>query len=182
MKCFVKVFVGVLTVLISVETVFAQIERGDKEFSIAASYMSMKYEDAEEAWWTANLAVRLGFLVTNNIEIEPEILFSKYKEEDAGFVLSGNLAYNFSPIGPEGNAVPFVLGGFGYSNTLIFVHNVASSSWDDEKWTVLNLGGGFKGFMSKPVALRVEYRFQKFSGDWDYTYHNIFLGISAFLK
>jgi opacity protein-like surface antigen len=56
------------------------------------------------------------------------------------------------------------------------------SGAEDETWTSLSLGGGIKFFMSKGAAIRWEYRFQKFSGEWDYTYHNMFLGVSAFLK
>jgi len=181
MKCFLKLFVGVLTILISVETVFAQTERGDKELSITASFIAKKSEHADEFWTAFNIPIRLGFLVTKNIEIEPEILFSKYKEEDAGFILSGNLAYNFNLTSQEGKVVPFVFGGLGFSNTKIFIPNIASFGREDENWTVLNLGGGLKIFMSKPVAFRLEYRFQNFFGDRDITYHNIFLGISVFL-
>jgi opacity protein-like surface antigen len=182
MKCFLKVFIGVLTTLISVETAFAQTERGDKELSIAASFMARKIEHDDQFWTAFNIPIRLGFLVTQNIEVEPEILFSKYEEEDAGFILSGNLAYNFNPTSPESKSVPFVLGGLGFSNTImLFAPNAAWVGDKDENWTVLNLGGGIKMFMSKPVALRLEYRFQKFLGDSDITYHNIFLGVSVFL-
>lgn len=157
----------------------AQIQRGDKELSIAASFMESRFEAGGENWWAANLATRLGFLVTEHIEIEPEILFSKFRKEDAGFVLSGNLSYNFSPINPEGKTVPFVFGGLGLSNTIMFLSNVTWPSFEDKTRTVLNLGGGLKIFLSRPSALRLEYRFQKFSGEgWDYTYHHILFGIS----
>jgi len=151
MKCFLKLFVGVLTILISVETVFAQTERGDKELSITASFIAKKSEHADEFWTAFNIPIRLGFLVTKNIEIEPEILFSKYKEEDAGFILSGNLAYNFNLTSQEGKVVPFVFGGLGFSNTKIFIPNIASFGREDENWTVLNLGGGSRYLCQSPL-------------------------------
>jgi len=182
MKSFLRVLIGLLTVLMAVETVFAQTEKGDKELSIAASFMSRKEEGESEAWTAFNIPVRLGFFVTKNVEVEPEILLTKYEEEDAGYVLSGNLAYNITLSDPESKTMPFFLGGFGFSNTIIYLPNFAWPGSEDETWTVVNLGGGIKFFMAKQAALRFEYRFQQFSGDWDFTYHNIFLGVSAFFE
>lgn len=181
MKYYLKAFTGALAVLIALETAFAQTEEGDREFSIAASFMSRKIEDADEAWTVFNIPIRLGFLITQNIEIEPEVLFSKYKEEDAGYILSANLAYNFDPTDHGENLVPFVFAGFGYSNTIIYLHDFPWVGSDNDNWTVLNLGGGLKIFVAEPVAVRMEYRFQNFSGDTDYTYHNVFIGLSVFL-
>lgn len=181
MKSFLKVFAGVLTLLILAETVFAQPEKWDKELSIAASFMARKSEYSSEFWTAFNIPIRLGLLVTKDFEIEPEILFSKYEGGHVGFVFSGNLAYNINPTSHEGRVVPFVFGGLGYSNATILLPNIAYGG-GDENWTVLNLGGGLKIFMSKPVALRLEYRFQNFFGYRDIMYHNIFFGISVFFK
>jgi hypothetical protein len=181
MKWVFRVLIALLVVLISATAVFAQTEKGDKELSIAASFMSRKYEHGE-AWTVINIPIRLGIFVTKNVAIEPEILFAKYEEQDAGFILSCNLAYNFTLSDPESRTVPFLFSGFGFSNTIVHLPDFAMSGAEDETWTPLNLGGGVKFFLSKSAALRWEYRFQKFMGDWDYTYHNIFLGVSAFLK
>jgi len=181
MKCALRVLIALLVVLISVPVVFSQTEKGDKELSIAASFMSRKYEDGA-AWTVINVPIRLGILVTKNFEIEPEILFAKYEEQDAGFILSCNLAYNFSLPDPESRTVPYLFSGIGFSNTIVHLPNCAMSGAEDETWTPLNLGGGVKFFLSNSAALRWEYRFQKFMGEWDYTYHNIFLGVSAFFK
>lgn len=180
MKRLSRVFVGVLTIVISVGTVSAQTEKGDKEFSIAASFSSWKPEDANETWWAANLATRLGFFATGKIEIEPEIILSKWKDEDPGFVFSGNLAYNLSPIASGSKTVPFVLGGLGFSNTTVVLGNITWPSFEDKGWIVLNLGSGLKIFLPKPVAIRLGYRFQKLFGDRDYSKHYILLGISIF--
>lgn len=182
MKCLLKVFVGVLIILVAVQVASAQIEKGDKELSIAASFMSVKSEH-DDADFIVNIPIRLGFFATPNVEVEPEFLFTKWEEEDVGFVLSGNVAYNYVMSDPESKTVPFLFAGFGYSNALIYLPNFVWPSWGDESWTVMNVGGGFKFFMAKQAALRCEYRFQKFFGeDSDFTYHNIFLGVSAFPK
>ncbi len=162
------------------QLLFAQTEKGDKELSIAASIVSRKFEGADEAWYAINLAASIGFFVTDGFEIEPEVLLSKYKEEDVGIVLSGNFAYNINTL--NGNMVPFILGGAGYANTSIFLPKVVYGGFEDDNWTVINGGAGIKIFMSRPIALRLEYRFQKFLGDRDITNHNIFFGISVFLE
>jgi opacity protein-like surface antigen len=182
MRSLLIIFAVALFIILSVDTVFAQTENGDIELSGAASFMSRKFEDAEEAWWVINLATRLGIFVTRTIEIEPEIMFSKYKEEDLGYALSGNLVFNISSRSPDNDIVPFFLGGFGVSNTIQFLPNILWFGSEDNTWTILNLGAGFKLFISKQVALRLEYRFQNYFEEENITYHNIFFGISAFFK
>ena len=172
---------SLIIIIILHQEVYPQTQRGDKELSIVASFISIKYEKADEAWTAVNIPIRFGFFVTKNIEIEPELLFSKYEDEDAGFILSGNLAYNFTP-SSEGIVVPFVFAGLGFSNTTILLPNIAFEGRENKNWTVFNLGGGLKTFLAKSFALRLEYRFQNLFGDTDISYHNILLGISAFLK
>jgi hypothetical protein len=173
--------VGIVFILGSFEPALTQIRPGEREFSLAASYSSRKFENDDESWTALNIAARAGFFMNRHVEIEPEILFSKYKEQDAGFILSGNIAYNFKSRGAEKTTIPFIMGGLGYANTLLFLPNIASSGAEDENWTVINAGGGVKLLISDPVAVRIEYRFQKFSGDEDATYHNVYIGFSMFL-
>ena len=181
MKNILKVILVILFVLISGESVLSQIESGDKELSISASFMSRKSENADEAWTSFIVPVRVGFFVTQNLEIEPEILFSKFKDSDAGYIISGNLAYNFNPSDKQSKVVPFVFAGFGISNTIAFFPNVAWVGDEDEIRTLINAGGGLKIFLSKPIALRLEYRFQNFMNNENIVYHNMLIGISAFL-
>jgi len=170
-----------LLVIIPAESVLSQIESGDKELSVSASFMSRKAENADEAWTSFIVAIRMGFFVTPNIEIEPEILFSDYKESDAGYIISGNLAYNFNPIDDQKKTVPFIFAGFGFSNTLAYLPNIAYIGQEDGSRTLINAGGGFKTFLASSVSLRIEYRYQNFMNDQNVVYHNVLLGISAFL-
>lgn len=182
MRSFIKMFVSILIVFFAVETIFAQIEKGKIEFSTAASFMSRKYEYSEEAWTSINVPIRLGYFITKNIEIEPELFFTKYKEEDVGFMAIGNVAFNFIPSGENGKAIPFLLGGFGYGNSGTFLPNFLMPGSEDKTWTVLNIGAGVKMFVADPVALRFEYKLQKLMGDTDATYHFVLTGISLFFE
>lgn len=183
MKLLKKAFVVGLIVLIPAGIAFAQVDQGDKELGVAASWATIKEKGASDSYWGYHLALRLGYFLTQNIEIEPEVIFAKFKNVDAGYILSANLAYHFNP---ASKTVFFVLGGVGISNTVILwpIPNVIIlGGVEDESWMVFNGGAGFKAFMSKTWALRVEYRFQYFSGDlFDMTNHYIMVGISGFFK
>ncbi len=181
MKCILRFLIGIVTVLLPLATALAQTKRGDLEFSLAASFTASKAENTNEYWTALNVPVRLGFLVTNAIEIEPELLLSKFKEVDAGYVLSCNLAYNFGQMNSASQTIQFLFAGLGFSNTIQALPNIAFYGRVSDNWTVLNLGGGLKMFMPKPVALRLEYRFQNYFGDDSVTNHYLLLGVSVFL-
>lgn len=183
MKLLKKVFVVGLIVLIPAGIALAQVNKGDKELGVAASWATTKEKGASDSLWGYHLALRLGYFLTQNFEIEPEIIFAKFKDLDAGYILSANLAYHFNPASKN---VFFVLGGIGISNTFIILP-LPNVLWfggiEDESWMVFNGGAGIKAFMSKTWALRVEYRFQYFSGDlFDLTNHYLMVGISGFFK
>lgn len=181
MKSLKKMFVVVLILLIPAGFVLAQTDKGDKEFSITASFMAMKPEDGDTTSGL-HLAGRVGYFFTKNLEIEPEVVIGKFEEVDMGYVLSLNLAYNFTD---SSKTVPFVLGGAGICNTfwLFPIPNIVLGGFEGETFTVLNAGAGVKVFLSKTVALRAEYRFQYlFDSDGYITYHYALIGISAFLK
>lgn len=198
MRFLKKVFVVMLMVLIPAGTILAQTEKGDKELSFAASISHTKINEeyngykSSDSFWSIRLAGRLGFFVTKNVEIEPEITICKigqelFGEEDTkmGYILSCNLAYNFTS---KKKTVPFVLAGFGISNSLPFYHNVVFWGLEDTTFKIINAGAGLKLFSSKNFAFRVEYRLQHYFGGGDesdgttYTYHYGLVGISVFLK
>jgi len=138
MKYILKLSLVILIVLSSAETSFSQIKKGDKELSVAASFSSRKFEDQDESWHSINIPVRVAIMINRNLAIEPELSFSKYKEEDPGFILAGNLAYNFTPTDPQNKLVPFIFAGFGYANTYLALSNLAGQGVEDENWTVIN--------------------------------------------
>jgi len=174
------VITGAMTLFTSA-TVRAQFEKGDIELSFSSSFQKVKREHVEEVAWNLDLSCRIGYFVTDKLEIEPEFLFALYKDEDAGIVFSANIDYNFDPLGEEKKAVPFVLAGVGAANTFPLVSDLAAPGMD-ETVRLINLGAGFKVFMPKPISMRIEYRFQKYPSEVDYTYHQLLMGISVFLE
>ena len=185
MKFLQKVFLIVFVVLIITETGFANTEKGNWEFSAAASFMSMKIQDYDESFTSFRLAGRVGYFLTKNFEIEPEIILGKVDEgflgeERLGYILSLNLAYNFTS---SGKMAPFLLAGGGISNTFPFFPDVVVWGIEDETWILINAGCGVKVFLSKSVALRMEYRFQYYFGSEgveDFTCHFGLFGVSVF--
>jgi opacity protein-like surface antigen len=80
------------------------------------------------------------------------------------YILDGNVSYNFVS---SAKGVPFLLIGYGVANTVPFF-NVPSTRFDF-RIGVLDLGGGLKVFFKEDVALRIEYRYQRFSGEGETT-------------
>lgn len=173
--------------------------KGDIEFSTAASLdidrvkMKVDWIDYEEeealTITTLSIPVRVGYFLTDNIEIEPEIThtYMKYSYEDYSgstttSLLLANVAFNFNT---PSQVMPFVLGGFG----LMTERTSYDGESESESEFVWNVGGGIKWFAANRVALRVEYRFIHFPLTTvelyykiteSHTNHRIFAGISIF--
>lgn len=161
--------------------------------SFAAAFMGVKGDDGDMSY-AFNISGRMGYLVTRAFEFEPEIIFSTYEDEDPGIVVAANVLYNIFL--PEADHItPFLLAGLGWSNSapLFNQTNFGDAGRD---YTLLNLGLGMRFFLSSSSALRLEYRFQRFSteeerwyfdgyaGGYDpsVSYHNVLFGMALFLK
>ncbi len=190
MRLLKKMFVVVLMLSIPAWTSLAQVDKGDKELSAAASFESCRWSDSDysESFTSFRLAGRLGYFFTKNVEIEPEITIGKISEDifddenKMAYILSCNLAYNFTP---DSKSVPFVLAGFGLANTIPYLHDVVIWGSEDETLTIINAGMGIKLFIGKNVAVRLEYRFQHYFGGediGDYNFHFGLVGFSVFLN
>jgi len=190
----ISVFAAILTAALSVQSAFCQTERGDIELSIAASFMSTTGPGIGGT--QLHVPIRLGFFVTSDLEIELETLFSKYEEEDVGYIVSGNLVGHFALTDEQEDLVPmlFASGGYGFTNTALILPNIVF--WGDPgdgNSRILNLGAGWKMFMpSQSVALRLEYRYYRFFSHGRYyrffshgrnwvNHHLVLLGFSLFL-
>ncbi len=174
------------------------VEKGKFEFSIA-TYLNIdriktKYDGEEFDPYTIttlSVPVRLGYFLTNNIELEPEIVhtYVKYSEEDYSYsqtssLLLANVAYNFKT---ASKVMPFVIGGAGLARVSYDETGEEGESHSSFAW---NAGGGIKWFATNSVALRIEYRFMHFAFKEDidtiykitegHTYHRIFFGFSVF--
>ncbi|MCK5056152.1 MAG: outer membrane beta-barrel protein [Candidatus Aminicenantes bacterium] len=179
MKILQKMLMVVLMLIIPVSTILAQADKGDKEFSTAASFMVIKPEGGE-LFSGFHLAGRFGYFLSKNIEIEPEVAIGKFEDADVGYVLSCNLNYNLTA---GGKTVPFFLAGGGVCNTAWFVVPNLAIAGGEDTYMLLNAGLGVKVFLSETAAFRAEYRFQHIFAEYGYiTYHYGLIGFSFFLK
>jgi len=176
----------------------ATVEKGKVEFSIAA-YLSIdraksKYDGVEGEPYTIttlSIPTRLGYFLTRNIELEPEIIHTSMKVSYAGesysqtsSLLLANVAFNFQT---ASKVMPFVIGGAGLARTSASATGEETVSSSSFAW---NAGAGIKWFVANSAALRIEYRFihYSFTEEVDtiatitegHTYHRIFFGVAVF--
>ena len=185
MKKHIRVLSIILFAIISVKVLFAQPIKGKKfEFSTSASMWVIKDEYGEDEI-VINLPIRLGYYVFKGLEIEPEIFYSIHDAEDDGFLILVNLSYNFTL---AEKVIGFVLGGGGFGNSSQYFTVV-----NDEGIIIsaINFGIGLKLLVGNSAAIRIEYRYTKYSGEvWraipmmyyriDRKVSNIYVGISIF--
>lgn len=148
-------------IVLTATTVHAQPREGKtRELSLSGSYQNYSSGNSSGSSGAFFISPRLGFFVLEGLELEPEILLLLSSGSVPAYLLNGNISYNFIS---AGKSVPFVLLGYGIANT-VPLFNVPFLSTDFGVG-VLNAGAGVKIFLKENIALRVEYRYQKFSGE-----------------
>ncbi len=148
-----------------VTSLFAQPREGrNKELSLSGSYQNYSSGNSSGSSGAFLISPRLGFFVVRGLELEPEALLMVSSGSDAVYMLNGNISYNFIS---AGKGVPFLLLGYGIANTFPFFNVPFTRT--DFMVGVLNIGGGVKVFIRDDIALRIEYRFQRFSGQGETT-------------
>ncbi len=183
----IAIFVS-LAVLLGATAAQGQIRLHKKfELGTAFSFQSMHQEGWDSTWW--NFPFRLGYFLTNWLEVEPEVILSKTDYYDDypnewSYLANLDVLAHFSV---SGRVLPFVLAGAGFGNGVPARGFVIGSS--EQRATVLNFGAGLKVFVVSFGAIRVEYRFTRFSVTYP-SYpeaettkggmHQIFLGVSVF--
>ena len=140
------------------------------ELSLSGSFQSYSMSGSSSSSTAILLSPRIGFLVVQGLEIEPELSILLPSAGDAAYVLNGNICYNFDL---TGKARPFVLAGYGISNA-VPVFNIPMFQTSKSTLGVLNIGLGMKVFITPDVALRCEYRFQEFTGEESFGYGDIY--------
>ncbi|MHA1228743.1 MAG: outer membrane beta-barrel protein, partial [Candidatus Hodarchaeales archaeon] len=130
--------------------------KGSWEFSSAASVVISKITLGNNSSSVTTLAIplRLGYFLSEKIEVEPEVLYSHLFQKnssstEASFMM--NFVYNlrlFSPL------TFFILGGNGLIVSSANIENIRESHKD----LAFNGGSGLRLFVSKTAALRIEYR------------------------
>ncbi len=182
MKKILCVFIFCFLTFFFVGGTFAQAVKGKRfELSTSASMWNVKYE-GEETETVFNLPIRIGFFIYKGLEIEPELFLTIPEDtEYTGYLIFGNLAYNFRA---ANRLRIFVLGGAGFGNSAQTFSYV--SDWQ-MNITAFNFGAGVKYMVGDSAAFRIEYRFTKYHGENGYwwgelnrTDNNIFIGFSVF--
>jgi Outer membrane protein beta-barrel domain len=150
-----------LIVVLTATTLHAQPREGrNTELSLSGSYQNYSSGSSSGSSGAFLISPRVGFFVFEGLELEPEILLLLSSGSVPVYLLNGNISYNFIS---AGKGVPFVLLGYGIANT-VPIFNVPFLNTDFGVG-VLNAGAGVKIFLKENIALRIEYRYQKFSGE-----------------
>jgi hypothetical protein len=181
----------------------SQTERGNWELSLAgnAGSVSLSYERTGtgtnyssdgEAQSYFGLDVRVGVYIAEGLSIEPEIYLLAVEKVQPAFNIGGNASYTFSI--PESPVKPFLIAGYGIGNGIPMMQRLMRRSSGDFEIPVLRAGGGVKVFLSRQIALKVEYRYERFfheetssyyssssTMNTTWNYHNILFGLSVFL-
>jgi opacity protein-like surface antigen len=171
----------IMAVFLMAAGAFAQSAQEKRvEFSTSASFTTYKYEHSSESTTLLNVPLRLGFFVWKGLEFEPEVEFTIPDDtEDTGVIFRGNISYNFRA---SKKTFPFILAGGGVGNAVKMLTWAADTN---ETVTVLNFGAGIKQLVGESAAIRLEYRFSRYSwsSDWASSYridHEFLAGVSLF--
>lgn len=185
----------------------SQTQPGSWELSVAGNFGSIstssEYTVAGqtnsqegEAQSYLGLDLRVGWFALEGLSIEPEIYILAIEQEPPTFNLGANLAYTFTI--PSSPVKPYITAGYGIGNGIPIMQRLMGRTSDKLDIPVLRVGGGVKLFLSKQVALKLEYRYERYSYEtsatysfYPYTYsynakevwnhHTVLFGISVFL-
>ncbi len=154
------------------------------ELGTSVSYYNLKFDDDTETLDYLNIPVRFGWYVMGGLEIEPEfqLFIPMQTGSEMAYFVQGHLLYNFSL---AGKIVPFIGGGAGIGNGLPF-YGIIEGGTDSKSFAFIGMAG-VKFMIGKAAALRMEYRFNRFS--WEITgvvakewgnLHQVLAGVSVF--
>jgi hypothetical protein len=154
------------------------------ELGTSVAYYNLKFDSDTESLDYLNIPVRFGWYVMKGLEIEPEVqvFIPMQTGSEIAYFLQGHILYNFSL---PGKIVPFVGGGAGIGNGLP-VYGLVEGGSDTRSFAWIGMAGA-RFMVTKAVAIRMEYRFNRFS--WEITnvvlkewgnIHQVLAGVSVF--
>lgn len=158
--------IGLMIVtLVATVASFGQPREGsDLEMSLSGSYQHHATGSGSDGTGVFLVSPRIGYFVLKGLELEPEMVCLLSASNEPVYMLNGNISYNFIS---GKRVVPFVLAGYGLANTVPFLGVPFTRT--GFTINVLNAGGGLKVFVHDDVALRLEYRYQAFTGEGEGT-------------
>jgi opacity protein-like surface antigen len=162
------------------------------EYSSSGGGYSSNYSNGGDAQSYMGLDLRAGFFVVDGFSLEPEIYMLVVEKAKPAYNFGANASYTASI--PNSPVKPFVSVGYGIGNAVPLMQRIMGRSSDDMDIPVLRAGTGLKVFVSKQVALKVEYRYERYTSETESSYysyksttktttnmHNILIGFSIFL-
>ncbi len=155
-----SICLATIMVLVATTLVAQPREGRNVELSLSGSYQHYSSENFSEGSGALLLSPRVGIFLYEGLEFEPEMSMMFAEGSSPEYMLNGLLSYNFTSLG---KAVPFLLVGYGIANTTP-IFNVPLASYDFSVG-VVNVGLGVKAYVAENVALRIEYRYQHFTGE-----------------
>ncbi len=181
----------------------SQTGSGSWELSLSGNFgsMSTSYEYSSggtsrsgegEGQGYLGLDFRAGYFITDGFSLEPEIYMLAVEGVPPAFNIGANAAYTFTL--PESPVRPFVTAGFGTGNAIPIMQRLIDRSSGKLDIPVFRIGGGAKTFITKNIAVKVEYRYERYSHEDSYSgfgysstskivahHHNVLVGFSVFL-
>jgi hypothetical protein len=155
------------------------------ELGTSVSYYNLKFDNDGGSLQYLNIPVRFGWYVLGGLELEPEVQVFIPMGDSGGettYFFQGHVLYNFSL---AGKIVPFIGAGAGVGNGLP-VYGIIEGASDTNSFAYLGMAG-VKLMIGNSAAIRIEYRFNRFSWETSDTLEkewgnlsNILVGISVF--
>ena len=158
-----------------------QFKAGNVELGLSGCLGSMNTESTYNGRTTSQSCVYLALgampliYITDGLALEPEIGFFALSNYSPSIYIVGNIEY--SHMIENSKFAIFVRTGYGISNSLVLTYldkPLKSTSSDGLNISIVNLGAGFKYFISKNIALRGELniKFQKYSESYSSKYYS----------
>lgn len=141
------------------------------------------------------LALRASYFIFDFAGVETEAMWTAAEGAEASVSIAAN-AIAALPTSMLKEISPFVLVGYGVSNAIPFAQNLQPRLSQKLNIGFLNLGGGMRVFLTDNVALRLEYRYQRYVYNYDLppvggepvhakrieTLNNVYVGTAFFLN
>jgi hypothetical protein len=162
------------------------------EYSSSGGGYTSSGSNSGDAETYFGLDLRAGVFVIEGFSLEPEIYMLAVKGTQPAFNIGANAAYTVSTTNSP--VKPFFTVGYAIGNAIPLMQRVMGRSSTDFDIPVLRGGGGLKVFVSRQAALKVEYRYERYSSEQESSYysyksttktttniHSILIGFSIFL-
>lgn len=146
----------------------AQPVQGSKEISLQGYVTSRDEKITEKGtpnsesydMTVGSLYLRMGYFITDNFSIDPELNWGFTDKTPPSFAFSLNGSFH-APL--KENIFVFVTGGAGLSNSVPFLNVSVNRYTEKFDIAMYNFGGGIKYYLTENLALRTEFRYQVYS-------------------